>query len=31
VAQGAIDRERYESYGKLFAEGGRVTWEMADL
>ena len=32
VANGALDSERYESYGKLFAEGaaGGASWEMAD-
>lgn len=31
VAGGALDGERYESYGKLFAErvGGGATWELA--
>lgn len=32
VANGALDAERYESYGKLFAEGagGSAAWAMAD-
>ena len=32
VAAGALDGERYESYGKLFAEGagGSASWELAD-
>ncbi|HEX5441287.1 MAG TPA: ribosome small subunit-dependent GTPase A [Ktedonobacterales bacterium] len=32
VADGTLDSERYESYGKLFAEGreGAASWEIAD-
>ena len=31
VADGALDRERYESYGKLFAEGGAASGALAAL